>query len=380
MIFLIPWERLVHIEGLGTISRVMGVLVAGTWLLNAFVNRVRKPGPFHVAAFIFIIWNAVSIVWSVEPEGTFERIGTYMRIGLLTMILWDLYRTAESVRMALQAFVLGGTVPALSTINNYVSGIQTDYGRYSTSGDNMNTTAFILALTIPAALYLAIESKSFASRWWSVLKYLNYGCVLIAAFAICLTATRFAIVMTIPAWIYATWAILRSGQLGGTLVVGMLGIGMIAVVNLLPEESVERLLSTRQEVSTGDLNGRLPVWKLGLKSWGDHPFLGIGAAASGQPSIAVFGFPKAMHNSFIAVLVELGLIGISLVAAMLFITFNHVWQMERSNSIFWLTMLAVWLLGNMPLTCFHTKETWLLLSLAIAFPVLPTAVDPLPAE
>ena len=380
LIFLIPWERLVHIEGLGTISRIMGVLVAGAWLLSTIGRGVRTPGPFHLAAAIFILWNAISIFWTVEPEGTVERIGTYIRIGLLTLILWDLYRTAESVRVALQAFVFGGIVPALSTISNYVAGVQTEYGRYSTDGDNMNTTAFILALTVPVALYLAIEADRFSSPWWSRLKYLNYCCVLITIFAICLTATRFAILMTVPAWLYAIWMLARSGRLQGTLVIVMMGAGLVGVINFLPRDSVERLVSAKKEVSAGDLNGRMPVWRLGLKSWADHPVLGIGAAASGEPSVAVFGFPKAMHNSFLAVLVELGMIGISLVGAILVITLAHVLQMERSASIFWLCLLSVWFLGNMPLTCFHTKETWLLLGLAIAFPAAPTRSDPSQTE
>ena len=33
--------------------------------------------------------------------------------------------------------------------------------------------------------------------------------------------------------------------------------------------------------------------------------------------------------------------------------------------MFWLTLLAVWGLGNLPITCFHVKESWLFLSLLI---------------
>ncbi len=376
LIFLIPGERFVHFEGIGTISRVVGMVVAAAWLLSVVGSGLRKPKLFHGIVALFVLWNALSIFWSVNPDDSIVMIGTYFRVSVLAIIVWDLYRTADTVRIALQAFVLGGLIPSFSTVLSYArGGVINDYDRFMAAGSNMNSTAFILALTVPIALYLAIEADTFGNRWIRMLRLVNFACVLLAVYAIGLTATRFAVLMIVPAGAYGLWKLIQSGRVSGIVTVSALLVSVIGVVQFLPQGSIDRLASTQREVSVGDLNGRTVVWKLGLESWANHPLLGIGAAASGEPSVPVFGHPKAMHNSFIAILVELGLVGICLMCAILVIALAHAWQMERAASIFWLTVLAVWLLGNMPLTAFHTKETWLLLSLLVSYPAAKQMSD-----
>ena len=60
LIFLMPWERIIHIEGLGTISRIAGVMVAASWMLCAIANGVRTLKPFHGLVFVFVhSWSPV---------------------------------------------------------------------------------------------------------------------------------------------------------------------------------------------------------------------------------------------------------------------------------------------------------------------------------
>ena len=108
MIFIIPWENVVNIQGLGTISRAVGLLLAAFWvLLVVSTNRIRRPLPFHVAVFLFVLWNALSIFWSVNIDSTLKRSGTYLQLGVMVFILWDLFTTPAALRAGFQAYVLG---------------------------------------------------------------------------------------------------------------------------------------------------------------------------------------------------------------------------------------------------------------------------------
>jgi O-antigen ligase len=75
---------------------------------------------------------------------------------------------------------------------------------------------------------------------------------------------------------------------------------------------------------------------------------------------------KLAHNSFISVLVELGLIGFILFGTILGIATIKAWSQPRWDSRFWLTVLAVWAIGASSLTYEYRKATWLFLSLLIA--------------
>ena len=293
-----------------------------------------------------------------------ERMGTYVRMVALTIVIWDLYRTPESVRLALQTFVLGGLIPAVDTIRNYLTGVQSDFGRYSTSADGMNKIAFVLALTIPIALYLAFAPAD--NRLSRILRWLNLTCCFVALFAIILTATRFAIVMTIPAWSYAAFKLFGLGGWRRIAVVFAMICGLLVVVRYAPESSLDRLTTIQTEISRGDLTGRTAIWKKGLASVCRYPFLGLGAGAEGVPVIPLLGFPQAMHNSFLAVWVELGPVGILIMTTIVAMAVYLAWHMPKSSSWFWLMLLAVWGLGNLPISVFYTKETWLVLGLLVA--------------
>ena len=71
------------------------------------------------------------------------------------------------------------------------------------------------------------------------------------------------------------------------------------------------------------------------------------------------------HNSYLSVLVELGLIGFILFSLILAIAFVKAWHQPKWQSWFWLTVLAVWSIGAFTLTWEARKSTWLFLSFIV---------------
>jgi type II secretory pathway pseudopilin PulG len=89
---------------------------------------------------------------------------------------------------------------------------------------------------------------------------------------------------------------------------------------------------------------------------------------------------KLAHNSFLSVLVELGIVGLALFGIILSIALIEVVRQPKWDARFWLTMLAMWLVGASALTYEYRKATWLFLSFAVASAALARhreEVDPL---
>ncbi len=85
---------------------------------------------------------------------------------------------------------------------------------------------------------------------------------------------------------------------------------------------------------------------------------------------------KVAHNTYLSVLVEEGLVGFVLFAAILWIVFRTAWRQPKWERRFWLTVLAVWAIGASTLTWEHRKTTWLFMTLIIAAGALrPTPED-----
>ncbi|HJW91855.1 MAG TPA: O-antigen ligase family protein [Anaerolineales bacterium] len=369
LIFIIPWEGVLNFPLLGnqissTISKFMGIGVAAFWVMTAiFTRRIRKLGAFHVVFLLFVIWNAVSIYWSKDPERTFAHALTWFQLFLFVLILWDLYTTKPALRAGLQAYVLGAYIAFASAIYNFLSGsaFYTYYDRFSSGDTNPDGFAFIMVLGIPAAWYL-VSSES-TSRWSRLLKFVNYCYIPIAFLGIALSGTRTSLVASIPGIAFGLLSMTRLRISTRLAIMVSLFVGIILLLPFVqPLRSFQRLGTLTAELTQGDLNNRTNNWKEGLEAFKEYPIMGVGSNM--YRSVNTWG--KVAHNSFLSVLVEVGLVGFVLFGFILTIAVSEAWGQPKWYALFWLTVLLVWAIGSFTLTWEYRKSTWVFLSLLIS--------------
>jgi O-antigen ligase len=136
-------------------------------------------------------------------------------------------------------------------------------------------------------------------------------------------------------------------------------------------ESFQRFSTIGIEIAKGDFNQRTLLWREGLASFVGHPLIGVGS----NNYRSVTSLNKVAHNSFLSVLVEVGLIGFTLFGIILTIAVIKALSQPKWDKSFWLTVLVVWAICAFSLTYEHTKATWLFLSLLIASAALPRYRD-----
>ena len=218
----------------------------------------------------------------------------------LVLILWDVFRTRTAIHAGLQAYVLGAYVAVGGAIANCFGSnpFYTSYDRFSPGATNPDGFGFIIALGIPVAWYLA--GTPCTARWRRILKPLDFAFIPAAFIGPRLAdahggrrrhrrhgvrpglahppapdrADRDPRVLT-----YAFFALLPVVQ---------------------PLASFQRLGTTANEATEGDLNGRLSQWSQGLDSFHEHPLVGVGANM--YRTVNTLG--KEAHNSFVSVLVS----------------------------------------------------------------------------
>ena len=363
LIFMIPWENSVTIAGLGTLTRLAGLAVAAFWGVTVVVTgRFRKPHPFHVAVYLFVLWNVVSALWSLGVEETVARLQTYFQLAALVWILWDLYTTPAALKAGLQAYVLGAYVTVGSTVANYFAGIEISAysgGRYAGAGLNANDLALILALGLPVAWHLAVSAGN--SKKSDVLRLANYVYIPAALFAILLTGTRAALFAIVPTLLFILGTLTRLKFSSRVLIFAVLIGALFALQPLVPQTSFDRLATTGTSIGASDLGGRANIWREGIAVFSEYPLLGIGSGAFRT----VVESGTVAHNTFLSVLVEVGIVGFALFGIILAIAVCQAVHQPTGHSRLWLTVLLVWAAGVSSLTWEHTKPTWLFLGLVV---------------
>jgi O-antigen ligase len=363
LVFTIPWENVIFLESLGTVSRAVGLIVAAFWVATVVVTgKVRKPRPFHIAIYLFVLWNIISVFWSLDIEQTMYRVRTYAQLVGLILIIWDLYATPKALQSALQAYVLGAYVAVGSTVFNYVTAPEATSIRFAATGFNPNDLGLILALGMPAAWHLATGSD--LNSIGRVLRPVNFAYIPAALLAILLTASRGSLLATVPALVFIGGSLPRLSLPVRSLAIVALTAALFAVQPLVPQASIQRLMSTSASISQGGLGGRMDIWRQGLAISTEHPLLGVGGGAFRE---AMDRYPQGTvaHNVFLSVFVELGIVGLGLFAVVLVLVVAEAMQQPRQQAWLWLATLMVWTIGAFVHTWEHKKPTWLFLDLVV---------------
>ncbi|MEO7136755.1 MAG: O-antigen ligase family protein [Gemmatimonadales bacterium] len=372
-IFAVPWENIIVIPGIGTISRLMGMVAVGFALLVALMSgRVRRPQPFHVAAVLFVICAGFGVFRAADEARAIGKFGTYLQLLVALWMVWELAPTFRKQQGLFLAYVLGAYVAAIGTIMNYRAAMGTSARRFTAQGFDPNDLGMTLALAIPMAWYLGMTYRHPLLRW------LCRGYLPLGLIGIGLTGSRGALVACVVALLIVPISMTQLSP--GRMAAGVLLIfaSGAAAVSYIPASSWERYGATRAEATAGvgNLNSRLVVWKMGVRAFAKKPVFGYGTS----------GFNWAVrsqsHNSYLSVLVEQGLVGFILYAMMFIMVFVRVMRMPTMERRFGLVQIATLGVAMLPLVWDDRKAAWvvlaLLTALAAALPARTAAAPQVP--
>ena len=359
LIFVVPWENMIVLPGIGTVSRLLGAVVGGFWLFTViFTGKLRSLRPFHAFTILFILWNALTIFWTLDVDLTTKRVATYGQLLLFVFIYWDLYSTPASVRAALQAYVLGGYVASINIIQNLILGNAYSSSRVTAEGFNPNQIGLLIAIGLPLAWYLAITRES--DKPFDLMTLINYLYLPVGLFGIMLTASRGSMIAAFPTMLLVLLTLHTLNPLLRAFIFLAAAPTLLYVQSLVPEAAVERIAETGDSIAQGNLTGRVAIWRQGVVVFSENPFVGVGTdgfrVATG----------RASHNSFLSIAVEVGLIGFGIFSIIVLMVLYYVSRQSSAAIKFWLMLLFTLLIGNLNHNAEQRKYNWLLLTLIVS--------------
>jgi O-antigen ligase len=162
------------------------------------------------------------------------------------------------------------------------------------------------------------------------------------------------------------WTYPRLRLLPKALVFAAVIAGGIAVPAVVPAESFARLRRGVDEFQEGTLEGRGQIWRAGIEVFREHSVLGVGVGAFRASVENRLGRAWAAHNTFLAVAVESGIIGLAIFVILILLTLRVIWDLPPPERRLWLILGITWFVGVMNLSWQYRKPTWLLLALLTA--------------
>ena len=341
-------------------ARLLGLVVAAVWVGTVvFTGKIRKPHPLHIAVFLYVIWNAVTLLWTVDVGLTMGRVETYVQLFAMAVIIWDLYTTPEALRAGLQAYVLGAYVTIAGTVANYLSQSNSEGFRYAAAGFGVNQIGVIMAFGIPVAWYLNLPE--FEGKGTPAIRLLNYLYLPAALLVILLSGSRAGIITILPGLFFILWSLKKLSLLRKVLAFAVLASLLLGLTSLAPQTAFERLAAVRTSAGQVDLGSRAEIYRAGLDVFLEHPITGAGSGAFRPAS----GQSQSSHSSFLALLAEQGIIGFGIFSAVMVMAIHYARYQPKLRSRLWLAILFIWIIHSLVHEFLHLKQPWVFLSLVI---------------
>ncbi|MEP7227129.1 MAG: O-antigen ligase family protein [Gemmatimonadales bacterium] len=378
VVFAIPWENVLILPGVGTITRLLGMIAVGITLCVILVRgRLRKPGPFHWLALVFLLYSCASIYWTIDREETATRVWINLQLAALLWLIWEASSTATRRAALMQAYVFGAWVTCYQTYGMFRAGIGRVAGTRFAASENFNPNdmGFLLVLALPMAWHLSITYRSVLLRWINRL-YIPAG-----LFTISLTGSRSGLILSGLTLCLVPWTLQQINLRIKVLTVAILAVGVALALTYAPTRTLERLMTTQTELTQGTLNDRTEIWRAGMEVLPQYMFIGAGAGTYSHAVRAELSGDHSAHNAYVSVVVELGLVGLVLFLVLLAVSFQHARMAPPAERklliILWLTLLV----GLTPRAWEAKKATWLVFGLLNASAVAGAfARAPVPPE
>jgi O-antigen ligase len=286
------------------------IAVAGLLMMVIELGQLRRSfklmWPESAMVIAFLGACVISTPMSIYARHAVEQTLDLAKIVLVYVLLENVVTNEKRLRTVMFTMVIGGMFPALGTIDHYRSGIFVEHTRAAWRGlfGNPNEDAYGLLILIPLAMALARTSRRLVrmALWAAIATYV---------LAIFLTFSRGGLIALFIVLAAIGWKE-RSAVIKTVMAVGLVG-GLI-VMALFWTRSSGDLSNINQDTT---VRQRLATFEAGGLMFINNPLLGVGP---GDSMVAYpLYVPKAahcgcqdqliIHNSFLQVLSETGLLG-----------------------------------------------------------------------
>lgn len=369
LVFTLPFDQAFEVPLIGSLSRAVGLIAALVGLLTLLSSKVvwlRRTTLFLWVAGIFVAWNSLTVVWTIDRVSTIGQSFTYIQLWVLIWLLWQFIDSPARAGRLRQAYMLGTWVTVGTILWGYLSNSPTiDPMRFTAFDTNENYTAQSIALALPMAFDAAVYG-----RGWS--RYMAILLIPAGIYGIALTGSRGGGIIAVAALIGGILLIMRGNATTKAIVLAAVTIGITVLAVSLPARTIQRFAGTVTQVESADFSGRGEIWRAGIEAWLFHPAIGAGAGNFNEAVVPTLGYGRPAHNSFLALLVELGAIGPTLFA-LLFLTaiWPHLRPLTRPDAggsevpiryaRLHLVMLVILLLAQLPANWQYQRVTWYIL-------------------
>jgi O-antigen ligase len=367
-----------------TLAKPLGVVILISWLLTIVADREQAipflPRDAPVLTYTLlalVMWSLASLVWASDRSLTLHGASRLVQLVGLIFVTYSAIRRPRDLLILVWAFLIGALVTCVYALANGTL----RFGRLTGGIFNPNMLAAEIVVAIVMAIFLLVAARRLSLRLICL--------VLLSVFAVVFvqTQSRSGILGLGAAFAFA---LVAAGPWRGRITAVILivaALGLAYYVYAASPQLRERVTS----IVTGTSQAsplREDTWQIALQMTRAHPVHGVGLgnfpALESQyfttnVNIVQVGslrrFQLVVHNTYLEILAELGIVGLVLFLSVLAMTVGRAAAMlaqpgpEGSTRLLTRAITAG-TVGVLTSQVFnsgeYSKQLWVLLGMSVA--------------
>jgi O-antigen ligase len=367
----LPFEMMVWFEDAPSGSKLLGiVLVASALVAFPAGHPLRLPSLPVVMRIVIVLFAAASCGWSIDRDESISYLQRIAQLLIFFLLIWEFAVTYDDQLWVFRSFLLGMFVPMVMALRSFQGATRADIEsgeRFSGGGQDLNYLAYMFSVSILIAIYLSRNQRPLD-------RFLRWGYWVFAAWCVVqalLTGSRGGMLSLLATAFFAAFMLgmkFRKIAVKTLLkiimwLVVLIGIGTPVAMWLVPQELLARLTLKGGGGTSLEEDPRVRIWTRGWEEFKKAPVLGHGLAAFYVLSEDSKGHRSAPHNTYLSLLVEMGIVGLALYLLFLALLFREVWRLPHRERLLWIGILSITLLNCFTCGSQGDKFTWFLYAL-----------------
>jgi len=326
LVAALPWEGLLGFPTeTVTVAKLLGLLVFVSVAISVVSGERRLRAPSTgVAVTILALAVGISLTLSPDPAAGVAKTLSYLLFIAFFFAVVQLVDDRRDLVRILRVITLSVTAAGCWGLAAFLSG---EEARAAGPIEDPNDFGYLMAATLPMALYLAVGRTP--DRW------LWRACVPILLAAMLATFSRGVLVALAAA---AVWAIAtRRIRLGGLAATGAAIVAVLAAGLLLFGSLIGERVEQKESIASENVSSRQALWRGAVAMTADRPLVGVGPGRFGVESVDyVRDDPIALrdpvvHNSYLEILAETGPVALAAFVAFIAGTWLSLSRLGRGR-------------------------------------------------
>ena len=259
------------------------------------------------AIIVWVVYCVLTLAWTSLNDYTFEYITTYILMSTLLLVssfeLWD----SDTVSLFQKAYMFGSLLMAMTTVF-FGGGKYLDRETIVILGKECDPNQVAANIIPGIVMFLGIALNKYKNK---LINICGYTGATFCIYSVFLTGSRGGFV-TLAVCIIAVMIIAqRNKRLSAVHIVSVVLVGILGYYFIMQQEW--RVLDFNSYTSTyANGSGRTVIWKALLSSFDIQWIWGHGVGSSISYFQDMLGKTVAVHNTFLLVLYEVGILGFSI--------------------------------------------------------------------